>query len=94
MIKALSATEISQAMTQLPQWQHVGVCIERHFVFPDFKSAWSFMTQVAELAELHNHHPDWRNVYNRVEIQLTTHDAGGLSQRDVDLAHEINGLPC
>jgi 4a-hydroxytetrahydrobiopterin dehydratase len=60
--------------------------ITREFSFADFTQAFAFMTQVALVAEKNNHHPEWFNVYNRVDITLTTHDAGGLSQRDIDLA--------
>ncbi len=64
----------------------------KFFKFQDFNEAFGFMTRVALLAEKADHHPEWRNVYNRVEILLTTHDAGGLSTRDVALAQAIDGL--
>ncbi|MEO1657928.1 MAG: 4a-hydroxytetrahydrobiopterin dehydratase [Pseudomonadota bacterium] len=60
--------------------------------FGNFKEAWGFMNQVALFAEQHDHHPEWFNVYNRVEITLTTHDADGLSERDVSMADFIDGL--
>ena len=63
-----------------------GLSVERAFEFADFKAAFSFMTEVATAAEQLNHHPDWRNVYHRVWITLTTHDAGGLTELDVELA--------
>ena len=65
---------------------------ERKFEFSDFSEAFSFMTRVAMIAETHDHHPEWFNVYNRVEITLTTHDAGGLSLRDVKMARKIDAL--
>jgi 4a-hydroxytetrahydrobiopterin dehydratase len=65
--------------------EHRGA-ITREFTFTDFAQAFAFMTQVALMAEKSNHHPEWFNVYNRVDITLTTHDVGGLSQRDIDLA--------
>ncbi len=66
--------------------------IRREFRFRDFSEAWGFMARVALLAEAQDHHPEWSNIYNRVEILLTTHDAGGLSERDLRLARAINGL--
>ncbi len=64
----------------------------RTFKFADFSAAWGFMTRVALLAEKHDHHPDWSNVWNTVQIELTTHDAGGLSDNDVRLAQAIDAL--
>ncbi|MCG6120266.1 MAG: 4a-hydroxytetrahydrobiopterin dehydratase, partial [Blastomonas sp.] len=66
--------------------------ITRTFKFTDFVEAFGFMTRVAILAEKADHHPEWSNVYSRVEILLTTHDAGGLSQRDIDLATQIDAM--
>lgn len=66
--------------------------IVKTFTFADFVEAWGFMNRVALLAEKADHHPEWFNVYNRVEITLTTHDAGGLSHRDVHLAKAIDAL--
>ncbi len=81
-------------LAALPQWQLLadGRALHRSFRFADFSAAWGFMTRVALLAEAQNHHPDWRNVYNRVEITLTTHDSGGLTARDVTLARAIDAL--
>jgi 4a-hydroxytetrahydrobiopterin dehydratase len=58
----------------------------------DFKQAWTFMCQVAELAEKHNHHPDWYNSYNKVRIELTTHDKGMISDKDIQLANTIDEM--
>ncbi|MGL4767983.1 MAG: 4a-hydroxytetrahydrobiopterin dehydratase [Formosimonas sp.] len=69
-----------------------GLAIERELLFKDFNAAFAFMTQVALQAEKMNHHPEWFNVYNRVQIRLTTHDAQGLTQLDADLAHFINQI--
>ena len=66
--------------------------IERRFEFADFSEAFAFMTRVAMLAETQDHHPEWSNVYNKVDIVLTTHDAGGLSQRDMKMAKAIDAL--
>lgn len=72
----------------LPHWRldEPRGAITRQFVFADFAQAFAFMTELAIVAEKRNHHPEWFNVYNRVDITLTTHDVGGLSQRDIDLA--------
>lgn len=74
-------------------WEEIDNCLVRTFEFKDFKAAFAFMTQVAMLAEQLNHHPDWRNVYNRVEIRLNTHDAGGVvTDHDRELAKAIDQL--
>jgi 4a-hydroxytetrahydrobiopterin dehydratase len=75
-------------LAQLPEWRHDGQrdAITREFEFTDFMQAFSFMAQLALYAEKHRHHPEWSNVYNRVLITLTTHDAGGLTQNDIDFA--------
>ena len=66
--------------------------MRKSFAFTDFNAAFGFMTRVALMAEKMNHHPEWFNVYNRVDITLTTHDADGLSRRDIDLAKAIDAL--
>lgn len=78
----------------LPDWALVPGrdAIARSFRFADFSQAWGFMARVALLAEQQDHHPEWFNVYNKVDITLSTHDAGGLSQRDVRLAQAIDRL--
>lgn len=94
MIAKLNDGERAVALAELKDWQvdadRDG--IRRTFVFADFVAAFGFMTRVALLAEKADHHPEWDNVYNRVGILLTTHDADGLSQRDVDLAKAIDAL--
>ena len=87
--------DLAETLQSLPGWSaHDGPreAITRKLVFADFNAAFGFMTRVALLAEKADHHPEWSNVYNRVEITLTTHDAGGLSQRDIDLAKGIEAL--
>jgi len=71
-------------------WQRRGERIERSFRFPDFTSAFGFMAEVALVAERMNHHPEWTNVYGRVDAALTTHDAGGLTRLDFELARAMN----
>ena len=78
----------------LPEWRMVEGrdAIHRQFRFADFSAAWGFMARVALLAEKHDHHPEWSNIYNRVDVVLTTHDAGGLSARDVALALAMDAI--
>lgn len=80
------------ALATVPAWSEVDGrdAIARTLVFADFAAAFTFMTRVAFAAEAANHHPEWFNVYHRVEIVLSTHDAGGLTQRDIDLARVID----
>ena len=91
MIPKLVDAEIELALQGLPGWNRDGDAIARHYRFADFAHAFAFMTRVALLAEKADHHPEWSNVWNRVDIALTTHDAGGLSRRDIELAHAIDG---
>ena len=71
-------------------WNLVGNSLKRDFVFKDFKSAFKLMNNVADVAEEINHHPTWTNTYNRLEITLTTHDTGGISKLDFELAEKID----
>ncbi len=82
------------ALNALPHWDYDSSIggIRRKLAFTDFAEAFGFMTRVAILAEKADHHPEWFNVYNRVEILLTTHDAGGLSSRDIALAKAIDAI--
>ncbi len=94
MVEQLSEAERADALDGLPEWDfdEARDAITRTIVFTDFAEAFGFMAQVAILAERMDHHPEWSNVYNRVDILLTTHDAGGLSERDVELAGAIDGI--
>ncbi len=94
MIEALSEAERADALDGLPEWDYDEArdAITRSLVFADFVEAFGFMARVAILAEKADHHPEWSNVYNRVDVLLTTHDAGGLSQRDVDMARAMDAL--
>lgn len=89
-IAKLTESEINQRLEALNQWELKENKLHFEHEFKDFKEAFSFMTKIAEAAEEMNHHPEWFNVYNKVRIDLTTHDAGGISQKDFELAHKIN----
>jgi 4a-hydroxytetrahydrobiopterin dehydratase len=88
----LSPAEIERHLRTLPDWVIDRHKLYRQFLFKDFVEAFGFMSRVALLAEAMNHHPEWSNVYNRVDIHLTSHDAGGISERDFTLAGRINRL--
>lgn len=94
MVEKLSAAERAALAEALPAWKLVEGrdAITRSFRFKDFSEAWGFMARVGLLAEAQDHHPEWFNVWNRVEITLSTHDAGGLSARDVRLAKAIDAI--
>ena len=94
MIAKLTEAEKIDLPVKLPGWTLAtdGKSIEREFRFSDFSAAWGFMARVALLAEKQDHHPDWSNTWNRVTIRLSTHDAGGLSARDVMLAEAIDRI--
>jgi len=94
MIEPLNDAERADALDGLPDWDfdEGRDAITRSFKFKDFSEAFAFMTRVALLAEKRNHHPEWSNVWNRVDILLTTHDAGGLSTRDIAMAQAIDAL--
>ena len=85
----LDSRFVGELLAGMPMWRYSperGGTINRDFVFADFVEAFGFMTEVALLAQERNHHPEWSNVYNRVSVTLTTHDAAGLSMNDIDLA--------
>lgn len=90
----LTQTERASLPSRLPSWRTLPDrdAIHRAFAFPDFSAAFGFMARVALLAEKHDHHPEWSNVYNKVEIVLSTHDAGGLTARDIKLAEAIDAI--
>ena len=93
-VPQLTEAERDAALAALPGWRlrEDGLAIERELKFADFNEAFGFMTRVALLADKLDHHPEWSNVYNRVAITLTTHDASGLSARDVQMARAIEAL--
>ena len=88
----LAGEELSRAVAGLPGWSIANGKLHRVFEFPDFVRAFSFMSAVALVAEKRDHHPEWKNVYGRVVVDLTTHDAGGVTQNDLDLARKMNEL--
>lgn len=88
----LSDGEVEALLKKVPQWRLLGGCLHREFQFKDFVRAFGFMSSVALLAEKRDHHPDWSNAYGKVVIDLTSHDVGGLSQRDFDLAAAIDAI--
>lgn len=94
MVERLDEAARAGLAAALPDWALAEGrdAIRREFRFRDFNEAWGFMSRVALLAEAQDHHPEWSNVYNRVEVLLTTHDAGGLSERDIRLARAIDAL--
>ena len=94
MVEQLSDEERGEALDALDEWDYDEGrdAISRSITFADFSEAFAFMTRVALLAEKHDHHPEWSNVYNKVDITLATHDAGGLSHRDIAMAEAIDLL--
>ena len=91
-MQCLTEAELAERLQSLPGWESRSDRIARTFRFADFVRAFGWMTSVAIIAERMNHHPEWRNVYGTVEVELTTHDAGGVTESDVSLAAEMNRL--
>ena len=91
-ITKLSPEVIGTKLKELPDWELKDEKLHRELKFKNFVEAFGFMTQVALLAERADHHPEWSNVWNKVVIDLTTHEANGISQRDFDLAEQINKI--
>ena len=89
----LNPDQLTPLLSSLPAWRfnaERGGLIAREFKFNDFAQAFGFMAQIAVIAESRNHHPEWFNVYNRVQVTLTTHDVGGLSMKDIELARTMD----
>ncbi len=91
-MSVLTQEKVQQALLSLPQWKLEGKEIVRHYQFPDFVAAMLFVNQVAEQAEKAGHHPDIDIRYNKVRLALISHDQGGLTQRDVKMAHALDAL--
>src|SRR6266481_8671566 len=85
----LAEAEVAARLARLPGWTIEGGKLHRAFVFRDFVEAWGFMSGAALAAEAMGHHPEWSNVWNRVTVDLTTHDAGGITTLDFDLANRM-----
>jgi len=90
--RKLSDEEIQQEVSKLDGWKVVGGKVNKTFEFDDFVQAFGFMTRVAMEGEKMNHHPEWFNVYNRVRIDLVTHDVGGISNYDIKFAKTIDRI--
>ena len=92
MSEKLSPKKRNENLNKLHGWKKTRGrdCIEKEFIFKDFQSAFGWMTRMALLAEKMDHHPEWFNVYNKVNVTLTTHDAGGITQLDINLAKAMN----
>jgi len=88
----LSDDQIKKELTNLPGWSLVNGKLHKDFVFKDFIEAFGFMSTAALHIEKMNHHPEWFNVYNKIKVDLTTHDAGGITQNDINLARILNSL--
>jgi 4a-hydroxytetrahydrobiopterin dehydratase len=94
MLEPLTEAARRAALEALPDWSDLPgrPAITRTLKFKDFSEAFGFMARAALVAEKHDHHPEWRNVYNTVEVTLTTHDAGGVTARDIDLARAMDAI--
>lgn len=88
----LTDAELTDALAELSGWTQGEGKLHREYRFPDFVTAFGFMAKVALVAERMNHHPEWENVYGTVRVHLTTHDAGGITRRDLELARAMDAL--
>ncbi len=88
----LSESDIDEELKNLPGWSFVNDKLHKEFQFETFNQAFGFMTRAAMEIEKMNHHPEWLNVYNKITIDLTTHDAGGVTKNDINLARILNSL--
>ena len=88
--------EVTGHLDRMPGWSHAPLparpCIKKCFMFADFHEAWGFMESCVPYIHQHDHHPEWFNVYNRVEVTLTTHDCAGVSEKDLSLARHMDSL--
>jgi len=91
-LEKLTNEQISSEIKKLEGWQVVNEKLRKEFIFDDFNQAFGFMTRAAMHIEKLNHHPEWFNVYNKLTVELTTHDVGGITQNDIKLANILNSL--
>lgn len=91
-ITKLTDEQIKNELTSLAGWSVINGKLHKDFVFTDFIEAFGFMSKAAIHIEKMNHHPEWFNVYNKIKVDLTTHDAGGITQNDINLARTLNSL--
>lgn len=91
-VSKANTAEIDQFLTAHTEWIITDGKLQRVFTFRNFREAFGFMAEAALIAERCNHHPEWSNVYNRVTVQLTTHDAGGITEKDFDLAGQMDTI--
>jgi len=87
-----TSADIAKFLNEHPDWTEAHSALHRNFKFRNFREAFGFMAEVALLAEKQNHHPEWSNVYNKVEVKLTSHDADGITGRDFDLAGKMDAI--
>lgn len=88
-VKKLLKKEVEMSLNDLKGWKFLNNGIKKDFLFQDFNEAFAFLTRIALLSEKMNHHAEWSGVYNKVHIRLSTHDAGGVTQKDMDMATSI-----
>ena len=91
-LEQLPMDKIEAEIKEMPGWAIVDGKLRKEFVFDDFTQAFAFMTKAVEHIEKMNHHPEWTNVYNKLTVDLMTHDAGGITQNDIDLAKILNSI--
>ncbi len=92
MLTKLTEEQIKKELVNLQGWTVVNGKLNKDFIFSDFVEAFGFMTRAAIHIEKMNHHPEWFNVYNKIKVELVTHDAGGITQNDINLARTLNSL--
>ena len=90
--RLLEKSELEEAISKFPKWEYQEESLKQDFIFSDFREAFEFMVQVAEIAETLNHHPDWSNSWNKVSIQISTHSADGLTQLDHRFVEEVESV--